>query len=95
MVNYATIIDSNMTYGYEVHGVHQMYGVFMYLELSLNESQGINLDENLFNGLENPCCVTNYPFPATILHKFTLDFCQNYAEIRRSVLFGLGIRESC
>ena len=47
--------------------------VFMYLELSLNQSQGISLDENLFNGLKNPCCVTTYPFPATILYKFVGD----------------------
>ena len=67
--------------------------VFMYLELSLNQSQGISLDENLFNGLKNPCCVTNYPFPATILYKFTLDFCQNYAEIRRFSLFQRDFRE--
>ena len=68
--------------------------VFMYLELSLNESQGISLDENRFNGLKNLCCVTHYPFPATvpatvpaILYKFTLNFGQNYPEIRRFSLF--------
>ena len=40
-----------MTYGYEMHGLHQMYGV-MYLELRVNKSQRVKLDENLYNGLK-------------------------------------------